>query len=104
MIDHSRIQELRTEIGDEDLTFIVSVYLEEARRTLDGLSGGLSQDDRARTVHFLRSGALNIGLRGIATLAGRLENGSTMPLALCAGQLHAALDQTMAELDGALTC
>lgn len=102
MIDHGRIHELRAEIGDEDLTLIVSVYLEEARLTLDSLTGGLSQDDRARAVHFLRSGALNIGLRGIADLAGRLEEDRTMPLATCAGQLNAALDKTLAELDSAL--
>lgn len=81
---------------------IVSVYLEEARLTLDSLTDGLSQDDRARAVHFLRSGALNIGLRGIADLAGRLEGDHTMPLVTCAAKLKATLDKTLAELDSAM--
>jgi HPt (histidine-containing phosphotransfer) domain-containing protein len=106
MIDTIRIQELRSEIGDEDLAFIVSVYIDEARATLDQVASGLSHDEYARAVHFLRSGALNIGLRGIATLAGQLENdlseNPTLTHTLCTTQLTEALDRTMAELETSL--
>ncbi|CTQ49408.1 hypothetical protein JDO7802_01421 [Jannaschia donghaensis] len=106
MIDASRIEELRAEIGDDDLSFIVSVYLEEARSTLHQVAGGLPQPDYVRAVHFLRSGALNLGLCGIAVLAGQMErdivDGTVIQQTLGARQLGDALDQTMAELETAL--
>lgn len=106
MIDISRIQELRSEIGKDDLAFIVAAYIEEARETLELVASGLSQDAHTRAVHFLRSGALNIGLRGIAALAGQLERDLSENADLhhtdCAAQLGEALDLTMAELETAL--
>lgn len=102
MIDIVRIHELRSEIGKDDLAVIVAAYVEEARDTLERVASGPSQDTQARAVHFLRSGALNIGLRGIATLAGQLERDLSENVDLhhadCAAQLGAALDTTMAEL------
>lgn len=104
MIDQSRIDELRTEIGEEDLSFIVAVYLDEARATLDQVANGLPPEEEARAVHFLRSGALNIGLRGIAQMAGQLEQelkSDSVQRTVCAKLLYTALNKTMAELESA---
>ncbi|MEM8824597.1 MAG: hypothetical protein AAGF30_13385 [Pseudomonadota bacterium] len=70
MIDATRMDELRAEIGPEDLAMILDVYLAEAAEMLANLSdGALSADDRGKALHFLRSGALNLGLRGLARAA-----------------------------------
>ncbi|SDY30530.1 Hpt domain-containing protein [Jannaschia faecimaris] len=103
MIDRSRIEELQQEIGTDDLSFIVSVYLDEARTTLDQMAQGLSAEDYARAAHFLRSGALNIGLSGIAVLAAQMvsEIAANLYIAqpISAVRLGEVLDQTMAELE-----
>lgn len=96
MIDIDRITELRSEIGPKDLSFIVSVYVDEARETLGRIGDGLSGDDLARAAHFLRSGALNIGLRGVANAAQQIEEGNCS--ATQAGQVQVALDQTVDDL------
>ncbi len=102
MIDQTRIDELRTEIGDEDLHLIITVYVEEARATLEQISGGLSQEEHRRAVHFLRSGALNLGLRGMSTVAGELEADlmadPAAAQASSAARLADILDRTQAEL------
>ncbi|MEM7711896.1 MAG: hypothetical protein AAF264_14355 [Pseudomonadota bacterium] len=71
MIDMTRMDELRAEIGQEDLVMILDVYLAEAGEMLASLSDTLSPDDRAKALHFLRSGALNLGLDGLAAAADR---------------------------------
>lgn len=103
MIDTERIAELQAEIGPEDLSHIVSIYLEEARATLNRIERGLSIEDHARAVHFLRSGALNIGLRGIADLAAQLTCTGSANRDPCARRLDTALDRTMTELENCMT-
>ena len=88
MIDTERIAELQAEIGAEDLSCIVSVYLEEARATLAQIAAGLTEEDHARAVHFLRSGALNIGMTCRA--ASSRDD--------CADRFRDVLDHTMAEV------
>ncbi|WP_179381263.1 Hpt domain-containing protein [Jannaschia marina] len=102
MIDHARIEELRAEIGSDDLSFIVTVYVDEARATLAQLRSGLPDEQCRRAVHFLRSGALNIGLRGIARLTAEMEDdlaaGRPLRQATCASDLDEMLDRTLGEL------
>ncbi|MEM7644289.1 MAG: hypothetical protein AAF366_17445 [Pseudomonadota bacterium] len=69
MIDETRMTELRDEIGAEDLAMILDVYLEEAAEMLASLATPLSPEDRGKALHFLRSGALNLGLSGLAGAA-----------------------------------
>lgn len=67
MIDWDRLNELRGEIGDDDLAEVVTVFLEEAddvvRRIATGQSAGLEAD-----LHFLKGSALNLGLSDLAML------------------------------------
>ncbi|MFL9503525.1 Hpt domain-containing protein [Rhodopseudomonas palustris] len=67
MIDWDRLNELRDEIGDDDLAEVVTVFLEEAddvvRRIAAGQSAGLEAD-----LHFLKGSALNLGLSDLAML------------------------------------
>ena len=105
MIDLTRIHELRAEIGRDDLAAIVAVYREEAEATLARITPRLPRQDYARALHFLRSGALNIGLSGISDLAATLETdlaGEAVDQDGGRRRLAEALDRTMAELDEAL--
>lgn len=70
MIDLERIDDLEHEIGAGVVAEIVALYVAEARDKIDELSDG-DPDARRRAAHFLRSGALNIGLTGMARLAAR---------------------------------
>lgn len=97
MIDTERISELQAEIGADDLTYIVAVYLDEARAILTQIAAGLPDEDHARAVHFLRSGALNIGLRGVAEVANKMSCHVASKKDDCAECLRVVLDRTMAD-------
>jgi len=101
MIDTARIEELRAEIGGDDLAFIVSVYLDEARDSLRQIAEGLPPEKHLRMLHFLRSGALNIGLRGIAETAAVLETNDPIDTEGCANRIGEAIARTQAELASA---
>lgn len=89
MIDLDRLNELRDEIGEEDLADVVAVFLDEAdevmRRLTLGQSTNLESD-----LHFLKGSALNLGL---ADLAAMCQAGETQA---AAGQ-GAAID--LAQVD-----
>ncbi|MGB3554624.1 MAG: hypothetical protein WBA25_08295 [Jannaschia sp.] len=66
MIDQDRITELKDEIGDDDLALVLGMFIAEARREIARIGTGLDAVDHAKATHFLRSGALNVGLVGLA--------------------------------------
>ena len=98
MIDINRINELTAEIGAEDLRLILELFLEEAVQTLDRLEDGLPPHELGRAMHFLRSGALNTGLRGVAITAAAIEAEGT-DVAAAALRLRETLGRTRADLD-----
>lgn len=72
MIDWARIEELKAEVGDEDLHEVFDLFLEEVRSVLDGLT----PDDPAalrRDLHFLKGSALNIGMTEVGALCAEFE-------------------------------
>jgi histidine phosphotransfer protein HptB len=68
MIDWTRLNELRSEIGDEDLADVVEMFLEEADGVVIHISGGLSSAEMESQLHFLKGSALNLGLSDLAAL------------------------------------
>ncbi len=72
MIDSERISDLEDEIGADDLEMILTLFLDEAADTLARIETGLDAEGLGRAMHFLRSGALNMGLQGLATAAGKI--------------------------------
>ena len=67
MIDWTRVDELRAEVGDDGFDEVVDLFLEETDEVIDRL---LTVDDAAlgRDLHFLKGSALNLGLRELAQL------------------------------------
>lgn len=66
MIDWSRVDELRGEVGDDGFDEVVSLFLEETDEVITRIGsepGCLGGD-----LHFLKGGALNLGLSALAQL------------------------------------
>ncbi|KPD14392.1 Hpt domain-containing protein [Phaeobacter sp. 11ANDIMAR09] len=67
MIDWPRVKELRDEIGPDDFTEVVELFLEEVEEIIQKLRsndrGQLEQD-----LHFLKGCALNLGFESFAEL------------------------------------
>lgn len=68
MIDWSRLDELREEIGDEDLADVVAMFLDEADGVVGRVATGLSDAELESQLHFLKGSALNLGLAELAML------------------------------------
>lgn len=92
MIDWSRVEELRDEIGEDGLAEVVGLFLEEVEEALLGLN----HDDPPRTlaaqIHFLKGCAWNLGFREFgavchdcerAALDGRCDGASVGGLRDC---------------------
>ena len=77
MIDHSRLQELINDFGEEDLADLIDSFLEEAVETVDALEGTISEaytKERAELFHFLKGCALNVGAMKLADVCETFEN------------------------------
>ncbi len=70
MLDWDRVQELREEIGEEDLGDVLALFLDEVVERLDTIG---SEDTLVEDLHFLKSSALNIGFEALAELSAQME-------------------------------
>ncbi len=66
MIDWARITELYKELGAEDFSEIVEIFLEEVASEIIKLQDGCEQTQLASKFHMLRGSALNLGFREFA--------------------------------------
>lgn len=67
MIDWERFNELRDEIGAEDLADVVAVFLDETDEVMARIRE-VSATQMESKLHFLKGSALNLGLRAFADL------------------------------------
>lgn len=98
MIDMDRIDELRGEIGAEDLDLVLDLFLEEANAAIERLESGREVCELGRIIHFLHGGALNMGLRGFAVTAATIEAERISDPLVAASRLRAILERTQADL------
>ncbi len=74
MIRWERYEELRQEVGDEDLAEIVDLFLAELEEAIDAIMSapvaGLTPD----AFHSLKGSCLNIGFDGLARLCAAAES------------------------------
>jgi histidine phosphotransfer protein HptB len=68
MIDWGRLNDLRAEIGDEDLSDVVTMFLEEADEVVARIADGLPDPEMEAQLHFLKGSALNLGLAALSEL------------------------------------
>jgi HPt (histidine-containing phosphotransfer) domain-containing protein len=68
MIDWSRVEELKNEIGAEDFAEVVALFLEEADEVVADMGRGLPAPKVESALHFLKGSALNLGFSKLAKL------------------------------------
>jgi HPt (histidine-containing phosphotransfer) domain-containing protein len=74
MIDWSRIEELREEVGPEDFPEVAELFLEEAGSAVARLSGaGAGAERLGEDLHFLKGAALNLGFARVGELCAHGE-------------------------------
>lgn len=74
MIDWTRLNTLRDEIGPDSFDEVVMLFLEEVDESIDKLRAGLPQADLGAELHFLKGCALNLGFTEFANLCQKGEN------------------------------
>jgi histidine phosphotransfer protein HptB len=74
MIDWARVDDLRSEIGEDDFLEVVAMFLEETDDVVCCLAGPPDLATVESRLHFLKGSALNLGLSDLATLC---QNGET---------------------------
>ncbi len=98
MIDYKRIMELEDAIGAAEFEEVLNLFLDEAAVTLAGMETGMNNEELGRAMHFLLSGALNIGLWGFANAAGTIEERRDIDPVIAADRLREVLTQTIMQL------
>lgn len=68
MIDWARINDLRSEIGEDDFLEVVAMFLEETDDVVVQLAGPSNLNTVEDRLHFLKGSALNLGLTDLARL------------------------------------
>lgn len=73
MIDWSRVEELRSEIGEEGFCEIVELFLEEVEGVLRRLGTAPDPARYEDDMHFLKGSAWNLGFRAFGALCQEAE-------------------------------
>lgn len=73
MIDWSRVQDLRLEIGPDDFGDIVAVFLQEADEVVARLTALTDIRSIENDLHFLKGSALNLGFAALAHICQTAE-------------------------------
>jgi HPt (histidine-containing phosphotransfer) domain-containing protein len=73
MIRWERYEELRQEVGDEDLAEIVDLFLSELDSSIAAIMAAPASGLTADAFHALKGSCLNIGFDGLANLCGIAE-------------------------------
>jgi len=74
MIDWARVAQLREEIGAEDFSEVIEIFLEEVESEIAPLRQTCTPSQLEAVLHFLKGSALNLGF---ATFAELCADGET---------------------------
>ncbi len=73
MISWERVDELRSEIGEDVFGEIVEVFLEEIAEAMARLQQGAALESLKADLHFVKGCALNLGFRSLAGACAEAE-------------------------------
>lgn len=73
MLNQSRIDELKAEVGEDDFTEVVELFCEEMDEVFDNIQHANPAKLR-EDLHFLKGSALNVGLEAVGNLCISAEN------------------------------
>lgn len=91
MIDWTRVNDLRDEIGADDFNEVVVMFLEEADEVIARIASTDAPKSLEADLHFLKGAALNLGFASFATLCQD-------------GERRAALGETGLDIAAVQTC
>ena len=69
MIDWDRVNELRTDFGDEDFVEIVTMFLGEVEAKIEEMTNGMAEAELSESFHFVKGSAANLGFRSLQEAA-----------------------------------
>ena len=73
MIDWSHVRRLKEEVGPEDFEEMLPLFYSEIETAVRRVEASGSAEQLARDLHYLRSGALNLGFRRLSQLCAEGE-------------------------------
>ena len=73
MIDWGRIEELRSEVGDEDFAEIAELFLGEIAEAVEELPALTDPAARSDALHGMKGSAMNLGFTTLAQLCAQGE-------------------------------
>lgn len=68
MIDWRRVNDLRDEIGADDFSEVIELFLEETDDVVTKFSDPSNCDAISKSLHFLKGSALNLGFSDLAVI------------------------------------
>lgn len=77
MIDWTRVDQLRTEVGAEDFDEVVALFLEEVDAVTKRLARAPNMQTLGEDMHFLKGSAMSIGFTAFADACETAENACT---------------------------
>jgi HPt (histidine-containing phosphotransfer) domain-containing protein len=95
MIDWSRVDELRAEVGDEDFAEIAELFLSEIEGAVGELPGIADLTSRSELLHGMKGAAMNLGFQDLATLCA---SGERTPAEADIPAIATVLAQSVAEM------
>ena len=106
MIEWERVNDLRSEIGEDDFAEVVALFLEEADEVISRISADTGAKALESDLHFLKGAALNLGFADFAALCQdgerRAAAGDTgIELGRVCACYHASKDALLAGQDQA---
>ena len=72
MINQARLDELKSEVGEDDFREVVQIFCEEVEEVLSDLET-MEELDFASKLHFLKGSALNLGLDQVSAICQQAE-------------------------------
>ncbi|MBU0642731.1 MAG: Hpt domain-containing protein [Alphaproteobacteria bacterium] len=98
MIDWSRVDDLRDEVGDEDFREVVDLFLDEVDEVIERMKHHPTHSSIEKDLHFLKGSSLNLGFAAFSSLCAAGEraarNGEAETVDL--GQIFDAYAQSRA--------
>lgn len=73
MINWTRVKELEHDIGPEDFSEVVELFLYEVEAVIDSLKTAEGQNDLEQDMHFLKGSALNLGFDELGHMCSDAE-------------------------------
>jgi len=78
MIDWSRVEELKDEVGQEDFLEVAEMFLEEVDEVVERLQANPNPASLKDDMHFLKGSALNLGFSEMGVFCQRSEQAATV--------------------------